>query len=470
MTTACKLKSVSALVPLTATKDINYFSNKPYAVINVHHRDKTHITPMRAGAQPGDTVEFELPKVFDYFGRMHLQTKFNAWAAPVPRLNANDPCFVEGAGYRLIDNVQINFTNKRITSSVVPYWWAILLNAFNRDISYRTFNAENQGTNSGSQANRRNWLLNGYTFLSEIESGFQHHSRENYIMISVLSSRLNIKINLAPTGALVQGFSGTPTNQPNPWIANNGLTLVVESLHLNPHERKRELDRHEEGLFNLLRVFTTQTDVIPLGSTSYTLNLNMTGAYEVAFFIFKPTIQLSNTSLATNDPCLLMPADSVSPQALALDAGAAPGSGFRPAYFSNNATVSSQTDYYLPDEWEFKLQNNPIVNRERTWLNLTVDRQHHFPGCVTGPNGVVVLHMSETFQHDNNAILGHIDFNTASQRQAFFYWTLPGHVSSKDNATASGIDVNGTLSIITIACGPDFAETIQGQMHAVFGL
>lgn len=489
MTTACKLKSVSALVPLTATKDINYFTNRPYAVINVHHRDKTFITPMRTGASPGGTVEFEVPKVVDYFGRIQLQTTFDPWTTPAPVTAAADPCFVEGAGFRLIDNIQVNYTNKRLTSSTVPYWWAVLLNMFNRDISYRAFNSENQGvsnnlasdTATGTQLTRNRWLLDGYTFLSEIESGYQHHSRENYVMISVLSSRLIFKITLAPTGALVQGFTGTPSNQPAAWI--NNQQLIMNTIHLNPHERKRELDRHEEGIFNLIRVFTVQTDVIPAASTSYTLNLNMTSAYEVVFFIFKPTHQLAQTALSSNDPVVAMDAVAASPKYYRTinpqPAVAGTIGYYTPSYVQNGALIASSTSYAMPTEWEFRLQNNPIVNRERTWLNLTVDRQHHFPGCVVGPNAILCLHLGETFQHDNNAILGHVDFNTASQRQAIFYWTNGSQAAITNTGAApfptspapgAAGTAGDSLTCITIACGPDFIETIQGQAHAIFGI
>lgn len=485
MTTACKLKSVSALVPLTATKDINYFTNKPYAVINVHHRDKQHITPTRTGLQPGDTVEFELPKTFDYYGRLQLQSSFLPYASPAPVVGGNvaDACFVDGAGRRLIENVTICFTNKRLTSSTVPYWWAVLLNKFCRDTSYRTYNRENHLENQ-TQTQRNQALTNGYTFTSEIESGYQHHSRENYVMISVLSSRLNIKIKLASKYALLQGFSGDPTGMPNPWIATNGLELIVNSLHLNPHERIGELDKHEEGIFNLIRVFTVQQDVIPAGSTSYTLDLKMTSAYEVIFFIFKPTHTLREPIGANraNDPVSVLDATGAHPRywSTVNPTPAVAGSiGYSvPVYRLNNANVNSSTAYSIPQEWEFRLQNNPIVNREKVWHNLTVDRSHHFPGSVEAPNGIICLHLSETFQHDNNAILGHMDFNTASQRQAMFYWTN-GSVSSLTNTNLAPFPtgtleasetVNDTMTVITIACGPDFVETIQGQAHAVFGI
>jgi hypothetical protein len=100
---------------------------------------------------------------------------------------------------------------------------------------------------------------------------------------------------------------------------------------------------------------------------------------------------------------------------------------------------------------------------------------------IMAPNAVLALTHSETFQHDNNAILGLLDYNTASKRQVKFYWTNGSYSTvAASPAPAAAIPGSGTigagpvvntvdtLSCITIACGPDFVETIKSAMHAVF--
>jgi hypothetical protein len=432
-------------------------------------------------------VEFDVPKTVDYLGRWQLETVHGPWAVPAPTADPAHPCFVDGAGYRLIENVTVNFTNKRLNSANVPYWWNILLHGFCRDTSYRTFIGENHGHGQGGasviQSTRNTWLLTGYTFLSELETGFQHHSRENYILISCLSSRLNIKVKLAPVSAIVAGFTAAPNNKPASWIPSNGLNLILNSVHINPHERKRELHKHDRGVFNLIRVFDTQVDVFNnstplLGVQSATIDLKFTGNHECLFFIFKPTYQLREDALTGNDPCVFMPANNAKPEfAVSLPAGQA--NYYKPAITA--PAQNSATAYAMPNEWEFLFQNTPFHPRERTWHNLTTDRQHHFPGMIMAPNAVLALTHSETFQHDNNAILGLLDYNTASKRQVKFYWTNGSYSTvAASPAPAAAIPGSGTigagpvvntvdtLSCITIACGPDFVETIKSAMHAVF--
>ena len=497
---AIKTGNVGTFNALIHTSDVNYFTNQPYAIKNLTHRERQTVPPTRFGQQHGDTVEFDVPKTVDYLGRWQLETVHGPWAGPTPAANPVDPCFVEGAGYRLIENVTVNFTNKRLNSANVPYWWNILLHAFCRDTSYRQYIGDNYIMSPSSTAigrDVRNFnLVNGYTFLSELETGFQHHSRENYILISCLSSRLNVKVKLAPVSAIVAGFSAAPTNKPASWIPSNGINLILNSVHINPHERKRELHKHDRGVFNLIRVFDTQLDVFPvnglLGVTSATIDLKFTGNHECLFFIFKPTFQLREDAGLGNDPTVFMPANNAKPEssvALRTPTGAgvyATTNYYVPTYSYNAGTYVSCTAYAMPNEWEFLFQNTPFHPRERVWHNLTTDRQHHFPGMVVAPNGVLALTHSETFQHDNNAILGLLDYNTASKRQVKFYWTN-GSYSSRDvtlnladpvalpipNSGTSAAGPNritsiDTLSCITIACGPDFVETIKSAMHAVF--
>lgn len=502
---AIKTGNVGTFNALIHTSDVNYFTNQPYAIKNLTHRERQIVPPTRFGQQHGDTVEFDVPKTVDYLGRWQLETIHSAWAAPAPRANAGDPCFIDGAGYRLIENVTVNFTNKRLNSANVPYWWNILLHGFCRDTSYRTFiganhGIERTGTAAVAQSVRAGWLTDGYTFLSELETGFQHHSRENYVLISCLSSRLNIKVKLAPANAILAGFTGTPNNKPSSWIPSNGINLILNAVHINPHERKRELHKHDRGVFNLIRVFDTQLDVFPvnnlLGVQSATVDLKFTGNHECLFFIFKPTFQLLDDAREGNDPTVFMPSNNADPAySVTLPATVAgsyaPANYYVPRYTYSVATgtKTSATAYAMPNEWEFLFQNTPFHPRERTWHNLTTDRQHHFPGMIMAPNAVLALTHSETFQHDSNAILGLLDYNTASKRQVKFYWTngsyssrgidnnaitpnnadiIPGSGSTAGvlpNATVASVD---TLSCITIACGPDFVETIKSAMHAVF--
>lgn len=501
---AIKTGNVGTFNALIHTSDVNYFTNQPYAIKNLTHRERQIVPPTRFGQQHGDTVEFDVPKTVDYLGRWQLETVHSAWAAPTPNANVADPCFIEGAGYRLIENVTVNFTNKRLNSANVPYWWNILLHGFCRDTSYRTFIGENHGGNgviSANQTARNQWLRNGYTFLSELETGFQHHSRENYILISCLSSRLNIKVKLAPANAILAGFTGTPNNKPASWIPSNGINLILNAVHINPHERKRELHKHDRGVFNLIRVFDTQLDVFPvnnlLGVQSATVDLKFTGNHECLFFIFKPTFQLLDNALRGNDPAVFMPANNANPNySVSSPANVlpnyAPANYYVPTQSYSGSLWHSATAYAMPNEWEFLFQNTPFHPRERVWHNLTTDRQHHFPGSILAPNAVLTLTHSETFQHDSNAILGLLDYNTASKRQVKFYWTNgsyssipivggPGGVATVPADTlvlpGSGTITNGvpnvvtaidTLSCITIACGPDFVETIKSAMHAVF--
>lgn len=500
---AIKTGHVGTLNALVHTSDVNYFTNQPYAIKNLTHRERQIVPPTRFGQQHGDTVEFDVPKTVDYLGRWQLETVHGAWANPAPNTSPLDPCFIDGAGYRLIENVTVHFTNKRLNSANVPYWWNILLHGFCRDISYKTFTGSNHGSNRTLntsvggviQSVRNQWLTTGYTFLSEIETGFQHHSRENYVLISCLSSRLNIKIKLAPVNAIVAGFTGAPNNKPASWIPSNGINLILNSVHINPHERKRELHKHDRGVFNLIRVFDTQLDVFSntsatLGLQSATIDLKFTGNHECLFFIFKPTFQLREDAREGNDPAVFMPGDNADPAySVSLPAATAylPANYYVPTYKYNAANpLVSATGYAIPNEWEFLFQNTPFHPRERTWHNLTTDRQHHFPGMVMAPNGVLALTHSETFQHDNNAILGLLDYNTASKRQVKFYWTNGSYSTRAITTTVpplaeiipgSGTVVNGapnvvtaidTLSCITVACGPDFVETIKSAMHAVF--
>jgi len=506
---AIKTGNVGTFNALIHTSDVNYFTNQPYAIKNLTHRERQIVPPTRFGQQHGDTVEFDVPKTVDYLGRWQLETVHGPWAAPAPSTDPTFPCFIDGAGYRLIENVTVNFTNKRLNSANVPYWWNILLHGFCRDVSYKTFIGANHGgertpslsaAGSVNQSVRNTWLVNGYTFLSELETGFQHHSRENYILISCLSSRLNIKVKLAPVSAIVAGFTGVPSNKPASWIPSNGLNLILNAVHINPHERKRELHKHDRGVFNLIRVFDTQLDVFPnttsiLGLQSATIDLKFTGNHECVFFIFKPTFQLREDAREGNDPCVFMPADNADP-AFSQTLGTAPATSYatsnyyvpRYSYGAGPTTYTSATAYAIPNEWEFLFQNTPFHPRERIWHNLTTDRQHHFPGMIMAPNGVLALTHSETFQHDSNAILGLLDYNTASKRQVKFYWTngsysarsitgpaaIPANASlipgsgSGTGAVPNVINAIDTLSCITIACGPDFVETIKSAMHAVF--
>lgn len=488
-----KTQNNGTFASLAHTSDVNYFTNQPYAIKNVTHRERQIVPPTRFGQQHGDIVDFDVPKTVDYLGRWQLEAVHSPWAAPAPATQANDPAFIDGAGYRLIDNVTVHFTNKRLNSANVPYWWNILLHTFCRDTSYRTYIGENHGSERSTsgpvlQVTRNAWLTGGYTFLSELETGFQHHSRENYVLISCLSSRINIKVKLAPANAILCGFSGPPTNKPAAWIPSNGLNLILNSIHINPHERKRELHKHDRGVFNLIRVFDTQLDVFPnvsatQGVTSATIDLKFTGNHECLFFIFKPTNSLKEDATIGNDPCAFMPANNAEPRYSVASTAA---NQYAPNYQHGTVQYQSATAYAIPNEWEFLFQNTPFWPRERVWHNLTTDRQHHFPGMVVAPNGVLALTHSETFQHDSNAILGVLDYNTASKRQVKFYWTngarstqaaspvpvvgptvavLPGSGAVGAGPAVTQVD---TLSCISIACGPDFVETIKSAMHAVF--
>jgi len=502
---ANKTQCVSTFAPLGYTSDVNYFRTQPYAIKNVTHRERQVIPPNRVGQQVGDTVEYEIPKVVDYFGRLQHEVKFNGWSqaalnalAPGKTANGNDPQFIEGLGYRLIDNVTVNFTNKRLNSSQVPFWWTILLDAFCRDYAYNQYIGANQSVgapNTGTVTGytRHTQLVNGYTVLSEIETGFQHHSRENYVMISVLSSRIVVKVKLAPIQSIVQGFiSGAITigDAPQPWIPNGGCNLIVNAIHLNPNERKRELEDHDSGVFSLIRTFDTQTDVVPAGSTNFTIDLKFTGCYEVLFLIFKPTFQTLENGGYGNDPTSFFSADAANPisSVTALPNYGAPLAAVAIsqsytiptyAFTGGSGNFISNTGYAMPSSWEFLFQNTPFFPKERCWINLTIDRQHHFPGMVKAPNAVLALLHSETFNHDNNAILGHLDYNTASKRQIKLYWETPGVTSSAAIAglpagytsiVGSGTVAGApdTMTITTVACGPDFMETVQGQIHSIF--
>jgi len=475
---SCKLKSVSALTAMTATKDVNIFTNQAYSVANVHTKDKQILSAQILNKQPRDTIQFEFPKNLDYSQRLQLRTKFLPHVAspPVPIVggNAADVCFVEDAGSRLLEHVQLNYTNKRLTSSTVPYWWSKFLRMFNKDIAYRTYTQENNLENA-SQIERHNALINGYTFYSEVETGMQHDSRENMLMLSVLASKLILQIKTAAPEDILAGFSGAPTSLPSPWVES--FQLIQNSYHINPGERLDELDNHEEGVYNLIRVFSVQTDVIPRTTTTrWDLELKFSGYYEIILFIFQPTCFLAGSAAVTNDPCSVIGANAASPENSVTVVNR-----WVPSFRKNNVVVTGETAYNMPQQWGFKMQNADIVFVEDVWHNLTYDRQHHFgpSQALEAPNGIIILPFCETFKHNDNSILGHMDFQTASQRTASFYWRIDPGVGGAGTtgptspaATGSSVDLYSaaTMTVTTIACGPDFLEAVGGGIHAIFNL
>ena len=480
MSQSNKLKLGSTLVAMTATKDVNVLTNQPFSVINVLTKDKQIISPQILGVQNGGTVSFEWAKTCDYSQRLQLRTIYNRWAAPAPAANVADTCFVEDAGTRLVEHVQINYTNKRLTSSSVPFLWSKLLRWFNKDMSYRVYTDANNLENA-SQIERHNALINGYTFFTELETGFQHDSRENLIMLSVLGSKIIVQVKLAAVGDLVAGFTAAPNNVPAPWIS--AIHMMQNCYHINPNERLDELDNHEEGVYNMIRVFSIQQDVIPQNTgTRWDLELKFSGYHEIVFFIFQPTRFLAGNGAVTNDPCSVIGANAAHPENSVTVVNR-----WTPSFRSNNVVVSGETSYNMPQLWEFKMQNNNVVYAEDVWHNLTYDRQHQFGPCQSfeAPNGIIILPFCETFKHNDNSILGHMDFQTATQRTATFYWRIdPGPGGGVPVGTTGpttpalapnpGVNIDpyasATMTVTTIACGPDFVESVGGGIHAIFNL
>jgi hypothetical protein len=294
-----KARNSAATIAMNATSDYNHFSNQAYGVINVHNREYLEQDPQRPVTAFNTVASFEIDKNHDYTQLSSLKivtgpATFNGGAAQTVQQ------FVDGVGYRMLEDVKVSLTNNRLNSVTMPYLWYRIKDLMYYRDETRFKKRENYLADQASAALIAA-LGAGHTFLLDLDCGYLHESNETMLMISALAARIKYEIRLASHENIVNVGAAAA-------IATLPITeckLLQDCIHINPSEREAELERYDSdsGLFTLIHKFEVQEEALTsqLGGT-ITIPITLTGTYECLFIILRP-YSLNDGTSTIKDPC-----------------------------------------------------------------------------------------------------------------------------------------------------------------------
>lgn len=419
----------ASTIALNATTGLNFFSNEAHGVINVFHRDLLRIPATKDSAKFGQVVTFEIDKTHDYWDYNQLELVTSAATFTVPQTVEQ---YVDGAGYRMMDNVKITLTNNQLNSYTVPYLWNRL-----KDLLYYTdetrFKKRENYLADQTALFLRSKLASGHTFIVDIDAGWHMESKECLMMTSACSARVKIEIKLARPEEIIDLNGVAASNVTNITDLISSVTLLHPCLHINADEREVELNKRDEpdGIFTLIHKFEVQEQDIPIGRTgAYNLPITLTGTYTQMLLVFRPTAYL-DTDYAQD-----------------------------PIYWTGpSMTVSGGNVCYMPDELSVSVTNGTtaIAPRMSTQYNRTELRKRLYPNAYGGDWTLLVPFSEDPFAL--NAILGTYDFNVFGSRTLNLYWN--------NGAVTSSGTAQWRLTIIAV--GPDYRQHQKGTVGIVFG-
>lgn len=419
-----KIRSVGAQTPLNYTTNFNQFSNQPYAVANVFHRDYYDIQPSRSISAFGNLVEYDIPRDHDYWP--NCTTMLITCNQATSSSAFTDERWVEGAGYRMIENVKLAISSARLNSVVIPFEWQKIKDMIFNDDRLQNLKNENYLANRSAAYRQARFQTAGHVFKIDLETGYDH-SRECLTMICTLSNPLRVSVQLAKAEELIQVTGGVTTVSNLTTIINN-IVFRHWVIHITMEERDTELNRTDskDGLFTLIDRFETFDVTIPANTTTQSIQLSaLNNTYEGMALIFRAVPQITDNYIQD------------------------------PVFWTGPSFVFGGNTYNFPDSFDFKIGSATMFPRMDTQYNVTEYRRHFFPFSAGGDWTPLLLWSEDPLVH--NAVLGTLDFNTGS-RTLNLYW--------------EGSNVSSTTSILhlrIIVWGPDYVHKQAGTSNVVFG-
>lgn len=422
-----KIRSVGAQTPLNYTTGFNQFSNQAYAVANVAHRDYFDLQPLRTVTSFGNTVEYDMPRDHDYWP--NCTTMILACNQATTNTAFTDERWVEGAGYRIVENVKLSLTSTRLNSVTIPFEWQKIRDMIFEDDRLQNLKGQNYLVNQSAGYRQQQLQNAAQTFKIDIETGYDH-SRECLTMVSTLSNPIRVAVQLAKAEEVIQVTGGTPAIS-NLTTLINSITFRHWAIHITMQERNAELSRYDskDGLFTLIDRFEVYDVTIPAATNNMAIQLSsLTNTYEGMILIFRGIDQI--TQNFNQDPLFWT------------------GPSF--TYTGTSGTITNN----MPDEFDFKIGSALMFPRMDVQYNVTEYRRHFFPYSTGGDYTPILLFTEDPIVH--NAVLGTLDFNTGA-RTLDLYW---------NGSNNSG---NGTMHLRIIVWGPDYLHKQTGTANVVFG-
>lgn len=425
-----KARNSAATIAMNATSDYNHFSNQAYGVINVHNREYLEQDPQRPVTAFNTVASFEIDKNHDYTQLSSLKivtgpATFNGGAAQTVQQ------FVDGVGYRMLEDVKVSLTNNRLNSVTMPYLWYRIKDLMYYRDETRFKKRENYLADQASAALIAA-LGAGHTFLLDLDCGYLHESNETMLMISALAARIKYEIRLASHENIVNVGAAAA-------IATLPITeckLLQDCIHINPSEREAELERYDSdsGLFTLIHKFEVQEEALTsqLGGT-ITIPITLTGTYECLFIILRPYSLNDGTSTIKD-----------------------------PMFWSGPTQTTTAGTINWPDSFDIVTTNGAQVFAKQSVLfNRTQYRKKFFDHAYGGDWTLVANFSDDPLAE--NAVMGMYDFNVHGSRTLRLFY--PGATGT---ATASSTGTE-RVQVTILAKGYDYRQQQHGTASVVFG-
>lgn len=430
-----KLRTVGAQAPLGYGTGLNMFANRAHAVTNVCHREYLPVEPLRQVTAFGQKVEYDFNKDHDYHYKTQMILVTNAATFSVPQVNEQ---FVEGAGYRMIENIQLLYNSNRLNCSIIPWEWQKLQDMIYEDDRLQKLKEDNYLLNK-TVAQLRAALANGYTFTIDLYWGTPY-SRGLFFMTSSMSARPRMSIQLATQDQIIQDRTSNGANISNLGTLIRSIQFNHNCIHVLPSAREEEMARYNtiDGVFSLVDHFDVLDTYVPAGTTgTYPIQLNtLTGTYDQIWIICRARVQM-------DVPWHTDPTFWTGKQ-----------------FTYDDGTGAGTDTFNWPDRFDLQFGTNHFTFNTQTWeYNTRQYRRIWFPFSQGGDATMCILFTEDPLA--KNALLGSLDFNVSGSKVLTFYW---------DNGTQSSPDVpTGIMHVRVIAHGPEYLQKNKGAAGLVFG-
>lgn len=277
---------------------INIFQNTRHAVTNVYHHENYLVQKQNTNITSFDR-EVQIFK-FNQFVDLFVDCMIVLETNPATLTTSPDTvtCFVEKAGYQMIEYMQLNYVNNEVTSKFPYPRYAFTQDRLTKDNEYLMESRKDGMLVDVNSAYRNAALLNGHKFYIPVHIGLSRHTLQNSQWISNLSHALELHVGLAQSSDIIYAPNGTGTGVGQTGNITN-LSSLIKSIQLYKNgvtvddvARKQILNKSNgpSGILNKVHMvkqfyIDVDADAPPSGELKWTINGLNVPARMITFFV-----------------------------------------------------------------------------------------------------------------------------------------------------------------------------------------